>query len=189
MKKETEKIAVLPFIAVVLYPLTLPPLSTTTALLPPSFLSAVHTHLAPFSKPFSDMMAAIGALVAPLVDRFTAALLASPDVVFLGVVLALLWLTLQVLSWVRRVIIFWTRVAFNLALVACLGALLAIARRRGPEQPLRDCVVVITKVAGFAVGVGGHVSDMVRRYEEDERATRSGRIPRFPAADDGARWR
>jgi hypothetical protein len=63
-------------------------------------------------------------------------------------------LVLQILSLVRRVLLFWTRLAFRLLTWGAAALLLAAVWQRGVEKSVRDAVVLVTKVGGWAVGAG-----------------------------------
>ncbi|KAL2269780.1 hypothetical protein VTJ83DRAFT_1964 [Remersonia thermophila] len=105
-----------------------------------SALSALTTHLVPVVNALLDRAAAL----------FSSA---SPDIVALASLLLLTFLAWQILSIVRRIIAFWTRLVFRLFFWAVIGLVVAMAWQRGVEQTARDAVVVGAKLAGWMVGV------------------------------------
>ncbi|KAI1142172.1 hypothetical protein F5Y05DRAFT_216723 [Hypoxylon sp. FL0543] len=89
-------------------------------------------------------------LFAPLFARALQALNDSPDIVVLGFVLAAFFLVIQLIAWVHRTMMYMTRLAFRMLGWAFVIALLAIVWRRGPEATIRDIVVFVSKLAGYA---------------------------------------
>ncbi|KAK0703605.1 hypothetical protein B0T26DRAFT_732034 [Lasiosphaeria miniovina] len=121
----------------------------------------------------SGALWAIGAsvwpVVAPLVDRATAALSRSPDMVVAAAFLVVVLVVYQVLSLVRRVMMFWTRLAVRAVMWAGVAALLAMAWQRGIEASVRDAVVILSKVAGFGGGVANYFVQEYQRYDAQQR--------------------
>ncbi|KAK3365296.1 hypothetical protein B0T24DRAFT_431358 [Lasiosphaeria ovina] len=121
----------------------------------------------------SGALWAIGAsvlpVVAPLVDRATAALSSSPDMVVAAAFLVVVLVVYQVLSLVRRVMMFWTRLAVRAVMWAGVAALLAMAWQRGIEASVRDAVVILSKVAGFGGGVANYFIQEYQRYDAQQR--------------------
>jgi hypothetical protein len=101
-------------------------------------------------------------LVAAALGRLTELLSASPNVVAAAVILALAVLVMQILSFVHRLVLFWTRVAFRLLFWAAVGLLVSVAWQRGWERTLRDVVVLGSQLVGWVAGV---VDLWVREYE------------------------
>ncbi|KAI1807172.1 hypothetical protein F4811DRAFT_507255 [Daldinia bambusicola] len=89
-------------------------------------------------------------VLAPLIQRSMQALHDSPDLVVLAFVLAALVLAIQVLSFLHRTMMYVTRLAFRLLGWALFFALLAALWHRGPEAAIRDVVVFVSKLAGYA---------------------------------------
>ncbi|KAI0152241.1 hypothetical protein F4776DRAFT_19429 [Hypoxylon sp. NC0597] len=89
-------------------------------------------------------------LFAPLLARALQALNDSPDIVVLGFVLAAFFLVIQLIAWVHRTMMYMTRLAFRMLGWALVFALLAFVWRRGPEATIRDIVVFVSKLAGYA---------------------------------------
>ncbi|CAG9938177.1 unnamed protein product [Clonostachys rosea f. rosea IK726] len=69
----------------------------------------------------------------------------------------------------------WTRVMARLALWGVVAALVAFMWSRGPEQTVRDVVVVISKVMGFGAAVKDIWLEEYRQYESQQRAGSASR--------------
>ncbi|KAI1470410.1 uncharacterized protein F4812DRAFT_417386 [Daldinia caldariorum] len=89
-------------------------------------------------------------VLAPLMQRSLQALHDSPDLVVLGFVLATLVLVIQVISFLHRTMMYVTRLAFRLLGWALFAALLAALCRRGPDAAVRDLLLFVGKLAGYA---------------------------------------
>ncbi|XDG09142.1 hypothetical protein ABKA04_008757 [Annulohypoxylon sp. FPYF3050] len=89
-------------------------------------------------------------LFAPIFARAIQALYDSPDVVVLAFFLGTFVLMLQIVIWIHRTMMYMTRLAFRLMGWALFIALLAVVWRRGPEATIRDVVVFVSKMAGYA---------------------------------------
>lgn len=61
---------------------------------------------------------------------------------------------LQILALVRRIVLFWTRVALRLVFWAGVALVVSWAWQRGVERSVRDVAVVGGKVAGWVAGAG-----------------------------------
>lgn len=76
----------------------------------------------------------------------------------------------MVVSFVMRLVSWWTRILSRIAFWAVVAVLLLAAWERGPLQSARDCVVVVGKIVGY----GAAVRDIwVREYQHYEEQTRS----------------
>ena len=122
-------------------------------------------------------------IVLPLLNRLTQALYGSPDIVVIGFLLVALVLVFQILSWLRRALVFWTRIAFRMSLYAGLAALAASVWQRGLAASWEDAVAV----GGALFKYGGWVKDFwmneYRKYEQQGQA-RGG----HSGAQAGAGW-
>ncbi|KAH6660584.1 hypothetical protein BKA67DRAFT_548542 [Truncatella angustata] len=99
---------------------------------------------------FRNVVAILYPILQPILVRVGTMLSDSPDVVFVFSLVAIFFAVLQTLLWVHRVMMFWTRLVGRLMLWACVAAVLAMAWQRGPEAVIRDAVVFVSKVAGYA---------------------------------------
>ncbi|KAI1379384.1 hypothetical protein F4677DRAFT_442359 [Hypoxylon crocopeplum] len=101
----------------------------------------------------NKITALLSPLFAPLLARALQALNDSPDIVVLAFVLGAFVLVLQVVAWVHRTMMYVTRLAFRMLGWALVFALAAVVWRRGPEATIRDVVVFVSKLAGYAAVV------------------------------------
>ncbi|ROV89980.1 hypothetical protein VMCG_10097 [Cytospora schulzeri] len=123
-------------------------------------------------RQFIDLLSTAFAMVTPvlqpLLDRLNTALTNSPDVVVLLFAVVLLFLALQVLAWMRRMVAWVTGLMFRLMFWACVLAMVAVVVQRGPEQTVRDGVVVVSKVMGYGAALRDVWVSEYRRYEAQQ---------------------
>ena len=156
-----------------------------TSLLPPDKAALVHQHVlradAPLQVYFAQARASVtrsaGAVypyVQPLAERLLAATGASE---LGGVLVPLLILAaaVVVLNWIRRVLLFWTRLAMRAVFWAAAAAMLAWVWNRGLQESLRDVVVVGGKLAGYAAVVKEIWWAEYRKYEGQQNMGRAAR--------------
>lgn len=109
-------------------------------------------------------------VVNPVLARLNAYLVNSPDVVLFVVVLVVLVLVVQAVWWVYRMVRYVTALVFRLMFWAAVVAGLAVAYQRGPEQTLKEAVVVVSKLVGYSASFVQMVGDVWtsehRRYSE-----------------------
>ncbi|TQV99707.1 hypothetical protein IF1G_01922 [Cordyceps javanica] len=158
-----------------------------TSLLPADKAALVHHHVLRADAPLQVYFAAArdsvtrgaGAAypyVEPLVERLLAWTHAS-ELGALLVPLAILAAAVVVMNWVRRVLLWWTRLALRAVLWATLAALAAWVWQRGLQASARDVAVLGGRVAGYAALVREIWWREYRRYEEQQnmgRATAGG---------------
>lgn len=115
---------------------------------------------------FHSALAMMAPVLGPIFDRLAQALYSSPDIVVLGFFCVILVVVFQVLSWLRRALVFWTRIAFRMTFYAGLVALAASVWQRGLEASWADAVAI----GGMLLKYGGWVKDIwineYRKYEE-----------------------
>ncbi|KAI1352314.1 hypothetical protein F5Y01DRAFT_280516 [Xylaria sp. FL0043] len=110
-------------------------------------------------------------LLAPLLDRGIRLVNDSPDFVFIGLVLTLLFMAFQVLLWVQRTISFFTRLAFRAVLWMVIGLVLMAIWNRGPEAFIADLVLVARRLVVYAA----MVKDIwISEYQKYDAQTRAG---------------
>jgi hypothetical protein len=113
-------------------------------------------------------------ILSPIFDRLTQALYSSPDIVVLGFFLVILLVVVQILNFLRRALVFWTRIAFRMAFYAGLVALAASVWQRGLEASWSDALSMGSTLLTY----GGMVKDIwlreYRRYEQQGQKTRGG---------------
>ncbi|KAI0161712.1 hypothetical protein GGR52DRAFT_136934 [Hypoxylon sp. FL1284] len=110
-------------------------------------------------------------LLAPLAARALQAARDSPDAVVLVAALAAFVFVLRVIALLHRAVLMATRLAFRLLGWALVAALVAAVWRRGPDAALRDLVVVLGKLAGYAAVVR---DIWWSEYQKFDAQTRSG---------------
>ncbi|KAK1781091.1 hypothetical protein QBC45DRAFT_77595 [Copromyces sp. CBS 386.78] len=156
-------------------------LQLLTGVLPDPYLSLARQHLlSPDSTLQSfkrHIMSTVEAFIStlipilqPLVERLTAYIYASPDVVILAGVLLLLVMVLQVLSWMRRVLMFFTRLAFTLVFWAGMAAVASWVYRRGVEQSASDAMFWASRASGYGLGIWNFFMTEWQRYEAQDKA-------------------
>ncbi|PNH43775.1 hypothetical protein VD0004_g3774 [Verticillium dahliae] len=107
--------------------------------------------------------------LAPLIDQALALLTASPGLASLAAFVALLAAAWIVLGWIRRLMLFATRMVFRLVFWAAVVAVGSAVVRNGVFETVKDAVVVGGKIMGFlAVAKDVWVGEL-RRYEEEAR--------------------
>ncbi|KAK8056145.1 hypothetical protein PG993_001372 [Apiospora rasikravindrae] len=111
-------------------------------------------------------------VVQPMVNRALTALNDSPDIVIVGAVLVFIVAALQFLFWVQRVVLFWTRMTMRLIFYAVLAGALAVVWQRGPEAAIRDIVIFVSKIAGYATLLKNF---WLSEYERYDAQTKNGR--------------
>ncbi|KAI0398515.1 hypothetical protein F5Y17DRAFT_454082 [Xylariaceae sp. FL0594] len=115
--------------------------------------------------------AALQPVAAPVIDRGMRMLHDSPDIVFFGFLLTLLFLAFQVVMWVQRTISFFTRLAFRAVFWAFVGLALMAVWQRGPEAVARDLFVIGSRLVGYATVV----KDIwLNEYQKYDAQTRTG---------------
>ncbi|EOO03394.1 hypothetical protein UCRPA7_1081 [Phaeoacremonium minimum UCRPA7] len=162
-------------------------LSILQGIASPQLLQFIHDHVlhpdAPFQIVKRKIIAAVQSsteimypLLQPFIDRLTVALYNSPDIVIVGFALVVLVLTIQVLSWIRRVSMWAAGVAFRLMFYAVVVGVAAAVWQRGLENSVKDVVVLCSKAAGFAVALKDFWLQEYKKYDvQQQRAAGAGR--------------
>ncbi|KAI1124440.1 hypothetical protein F5Y10DRAFT_249469 [Nemania abortiva] len=143
---------------------------------PSSTLRIISSH-ALFSMQRAAML--LQPVVSPIAERGVRMLQESPDVVFFGFLLALLFMAFQVMIWVQRTISFFTRLAFRAVLWMFIGLAVMAVWQRGPEAVAADIVVVVRKVVTYATIVKDIWLSEYQKYDAQTRASAvgGGRVP------------
>ncbi|KAI0815386.1 hypothetical protein GGR55DRAFT_628684 [Xylaria sp. FL0064] len=113
-------------------------------------------------------------LIAPLLDRGMRLIEDSPDFVFIGLVLTLLFMAFQVLLWVQRTISFFTRLAFRAVLWMVIGLVLMAIWNRGPEAFIADLVLIARRLVVYAAMVKDIWISEYQKYDAQTRAGAGG---------------
>jgi hypothetical protein len=128
--------------------------------LPPDIVALIDTHLLDPQSPVQAIKRQALAqarrsadvvlpLLQPLVDRALSLLAEHQGALDMLVPLVVLITTLVVLNWVRRIILWWTRLAFRAVFWAAVVAMAAWVWNRGVLVSARDASVVGAKVMGY----------------------------------------
>ena len=151
-----------------------------TELLPPDLAESVRQHLlnprAPlqiYKQRAAQYARDLLALAEPYIDR-TLGAFASPEnhgVVGGAMVLLTAVLALIIMNWVRRLVMWWTRLVFRMTLWAVVIALLAFIWNRGLMVSARDAVVIGGKIAGYGAALKDVWLAEYDRYEERQRSS------------------
>ncbi|KFA75973.1 hypothetical protein S40288_05646 [Stachybotrys chartarum IBT 40288] len=154
------------------------------SLLPPEIVDAIETHvlhprapvqvlLGHVSQELQRALALLLPLVQPLVDRALALMAESQGLVGLVVSVLVVTVVFAVLSWVHRIVMFWTRVAMRLVFWTLLVAVGAWIWQRGVFESARDAVVVGGKIVGYMAVIKDVWVREYNRYEAQQ--TMAGR--------------
>lgn len=111
-------------------------------------------------------------IVGPAMDRLIQALYNSPDIVVLGFVAVILLFMFQVLSWMRRFMVFWTRLAARFTFYAGIVALAASVYQRGFERSFNDAVSLGNTLLGWAGMIKDIWMSEYRRYEQQAQGSK-----------------
>jgi hypothetical protein len=123
-----------------------------------------------FGNMMHQAITTVWPFIEPMVNRLLQALRNSPDVVVLVFALIILVVILQILSWVRSVMMFLTRLAVRIFFWASLVVLASIIYQRGFETTTRDMVVVVNELARF---IGTARDTFLREYQRYESQQKS----------------
>lgn len=107
---------------------------------------------------------AVYPIIQPLVDRF----LANEGLVGFAALLTLLVAVFLVVSWVHRVVMWWTRLAMRAVFWMAVFGLLAYGWERGPMECFRDIVVAGGKFVGFLAAMKEVWADEYQKYDSQQ---------------------
>lgn len=110
--------------------------------------------------------------IQPQVERLVDAMEGSPTASSVVVPLVILTVAVIVLNWIRRMVMWWTRMAFRLVFWATIVALGAWVWNRGIEASLRDTFVLGGKIVGYCAVVKDIWVAEYKRYEDQQKKTR-----------------
>lgn len=154
-----------------------------SSLLPPDKAALVHQHVLRADAPLQVYFGAARKSVtrsasilypylAPAMERLLAWTHAS-ELGGLLVPLVILACAVIIMNWIRRVLLWWTRLALRAVLWATLAALAAWVWQRGLQASVRDVVVVGGKLAGYAAVVKEIWWKEYRKYEDQQNSGRA----------------
>ncbi|OAA65465.1 hypothetical protein SPI_02252 [Niveomyces insectorum RCEF 264] len=123
----------------------------------------------PYFEPYAkSTTTAASAMVSPLLDRLVRAAYNAPDVVVLLGFVLLVVLVVQVLALLRRLVAWWTRLAFRLLFWSGVVLLAAAVWQRGLAQAAQDAAALTGRLLGYAAFVRDIWRAEYRRYEQQQ---------------------
>lgn len=106
-------------------------------------------------------------LINPLLMRLNAMLTNSPDIVILFLLVMAILLAVQVLAWIRRMMMWITGLIFRLIFWSAVLAGVAVMVQRGPERTVSD----LSALSGYLVEWASYVKGFwVGEYQRYDRA-------------------
>lgn len=139
------------------------------ALFSPATLRLLQTHIYSPSSTLHllkrQTLALLAPIMNPLLMRLNALLTNSPDIVILFLLVLVFLVAIQVLAWIRRMMLWITGLLFRLMFWAAVIAGVAFAVQRGPEQTMRDLAWAGGAVAGFVAWVREYWQSEYKRYD------------------------
>ncbi|EFX03666.1 hypothetical protein CMQ_594 [Grosmannia clavigera kw1407] len=153
-----------------------------------SQLTAAASATAAAAQPYTaSMTARLVAAVTPLLDRAARAAYDAPDVVVLGAVFVLLLFVLRLLSLVRRLVAWWTRMLFRLLFWSGVVLVLAAMWQRGLEQSTQDAAALTGRLVGYGAFVRDVWQSEYHRYQQQQvQAQAQTQAYRVPSGSVGA---
>ncbi|KAG6011700.1 hypothetical protein E4U43_008163 [Claviceps pusilla] len=147
-----------------------------TELLPPDLAASVRQHLLNPRAPLQiykrqlslHIQRALESLqphLQPLLDKFTELVVDNQSIMGMVLLLALLTGVVVVMNWIRRLIMWWTRLAMRAVFWACVVLVVAWVWNRGVWESVRDGVVVGGKVVGYLAVLKDFWMQEYERYE------------------------
>ncbi|GAO17805.1 uncharacterized protein UV8b_02096 [Ustilaginoidea virens] len=145
-------------------------------LLPPHVATFAQQHLlnprAPFQiysqKAVSQLHVFLASLVPhvqPLLDRVAAAMVENQGVTGFVTLVLLMTAVVVVMNWIRRLVLWWTRLVMRVVFWTVVAAVLAWVWNRGVMESARDAVVLGAKVVGYLAVLKDFWMAEYKRYE------------------------
>ncbi|KAI1325768.1 hypothetical protein F5Y16DRAFT_377138 [Xylariaceae sp. FL0255] len=161
-------------------------LNTLQGLLPEQTVQLLHDHvihpsstlrtlssyfLLSMAQVISTLKPIIAPIAAPLADRALRALQDSPDLAVLIFVLACLGFAFYLMILVQRTIKYMTRLAFTALFYMLVGLVVMAIYQRGLEATIKDLVVVVSKMFGYAAVVKDIWLSEYQKYDAQTRGS------------------
>ncbi|KAL6868653.1 hypothetical protein J3F83DRAFT_761178 [Trichoderma novae-zelandiae] len=160
-----------------------------TSLLPPTVVSLIDAHLLSPLSPVQVLKrqllahaARLQPVVQPLVDRLLLLLSSHQATLDTLLPVATIVAAVVVLNWLRRLVLWWTRLVFRALFWALVAAFAAFVWNRGVVASARDAAVLGAKVAGYVAVLKDVWMDEYKRYEGQQA---SGRWDEYSARRSG----
>ncbi|KAF5023305.1 hypothetical protein F66182_4613 [Fusarium sp. NRRL 66182] len=150
-----------------------------STLLPPELAESIQKHILHPGSPVQvivqnvlvqaqNLVDTAAPLLEPLFDRIMIALAENQGLVGVVASLAVLATVLVVLNWIRRLLMWWTRLAMRVAMWAVLFAIGAWIWERGVFDSARDMAVVGGKIVGYLAVIKDVWLQEYDRYEAQQ---------------------
>ncbi|KAF4977903.1 hypothetical protein FDECE_18296 [Fusarium decemcellulare] len=153
--------------------------SLLSALLPPELVDSINKHVLDPRSPVQivargvlsqarNVLDTAAPLLEPLADKLVAAMAENQGLV--GVIASLLVLATVViiLNWIRRLLLWWTRLTIRVVTWAFLLALATWIWERGVFESVRDMAVAGGKVVGYMAVIKDIWLEEYSRYEAQQ---------------------
>ncbi|CAK7198600.1 hypothetical protein SEUCBS139899_001264 [Sporothrix eucalyptigena] len=125
--------------------------------------------VSPYTAPLTaKATSSFATMVTPVLDRIARAAYNAPDVVVLLFVVVLLVLMLQVLSLIRRLVAWWTRMLFRLIFWSGVALVVAAVWQRGLAQSAEDAAAIVGRLYGYASFVGDIWRAEYNKYQQQQ---------------------
>lgn len=125
--------------------------------------------VSPYTAPLTARAtASFATMVTPVLDRIARAAYNAPDIVVLLLVVVFAVLVLQVLSLLRRLVAWWTRLLFRLVFWSGVVLVLAAVWQRGPLQSAQDAAAIVGRLYGYASFVGDIWRAEYNKYQQQQ---------------------
>ncbi|TFB06117.1 hypothetical protein CCMA1212_001897 [Trichoderma ghanense] len=156
-----------------------------TSLLPPNIATLIQTHILSPSSPLQTLKRHLllqAAHLQPLADRLLDKLSSHQAALDVLLPLATVVATVVVLNWIRRLVLWWTRLVFRAFFWAMVALFVAWVWNRGFLESARDAAVLGAKVAGYVAVLKDVWVDEYKRYEGQQA---SGKWDEYSARRSG----
>lgn len=146
------------------------------ALLPPEMVDYLQTHVLHPSSPVQVFLrraslqihhavAAVLPVISPLIDRLLDAMSENQGATGLIITLAVITAVVVIMNWIRRLVMWWTRLVARVAFWAVVALIVAAAWERGLTRSARDVVAFAAKVVGYMAALKDVWNNEYDRYE------------------------
>lgn len=115
-------------------------------------------------------------IIDPLLMRLNSLLTNSPDIVLLVLLVVVVVLVLQMLAWMHRMVVWITGLVFRVLFWSAVVAGAAFVWQRGPEQTLKDGVVLVSKITGYGAALADVWMGAYREYEAQQNDARAAGV-------------
>ncbi|KAJ4137761.1 hypothetical protein NW768_003351 [Fusarium equiseti] len=150
-----------------------------TALLPPELADSVQKHILHPSSPVQivahnvlvqaqNLLDTVAPILEPIFDRVMILLAENQGLVGVIASLVVLATVVIILNWIRRLLMWWTRMAMRIVTWAFLFAIAAWIYERGVFESARDMTVMGAKIVGYLTVIKDVWLQEYDRYEAQQ---------------------